>query len=115
MGILRAKVSTTKDGFWEISLLDLAIAADGVDEHSMLKNLEELLVTEYHVAKHFKQTPFARLWRDPPAEVCASWSEGPQKIKILDLPDEVRMAIAAVMRWTSSDFRLDIEPSRSAA
>ncbi len=115
MGILRAKVSTTKDGFWEIALLDLAISADGVDEVSMLQNLEELLISEYHFSLHFKQTPFVRLLRNPSDEVKRSWTEGSKSLRALNLPDDVRQAIAAVMRFDSPNFNLDTDPSRSVA
>lgn len=113
MGILRAKVKSSKD-FWEIELLDLKIAADGTDETSMLKNLQELLIAEYHFAKHFNQTPFVRLFIQPPHEVSKSWEDGSKSLRVLDLPMEVRLAIAAVMQIPSPDFKLGTEPSKAA-
>lgn len=95
MNLLRAQ-ARQKDGWMEMRLLDLDIVADGPSEDAVLRDLEHTLIGEYLLAIHMDQTPFVKLFRGCPPDVSKSWHDGDKKMKQLNLPMEVRMALAAV-------------------
>lgn len=106
MNLLRATVNQ-KDGWWELRLLDLDIVADGDSEDAMLRDLEHSLISEYHLAVRFGETPFVRLFRGCPAEVSQAWEEDNKQLRTLNLTSEVRQALAAVFRSPLlSDFKV---------
>jgi hypothetical protein len=101
MNLLRARVKHKKDWF-QVELLDLAIFADGPTEEAMLRDLEHSLRSEYELALQAEETPFVKLFRGCPKEVSDSWhDDGEKKLRHLDLPAEVRRAIAAVFHSPS--------------
>ena len=104
MNLLRARVRTTDDGWWELVLLDLDIVADGDSENAMLRDLEHTLVAEYHLAVWAKETPFVRLFRGCPAGVSEAWEDGGKALRHLRLPTEVRQALAGVFRVPHMEF-----------
>lgn len=95
MNLLRAQVHRTED-WWEMKLLDLDLVADGDSEDAMLRDLEHTLIAEYHIALKFGQTPFVKLFKGCPPEVSKSWEDGGKKLRTLNLPTEVSMALSAV-------------------
>lgn len=83
-------------GWWEVMLMDLEIAADGESKEAMLRQLSYVITAEYHIAKANKQTPFANLIRNCPPEVR---KDGGKILRTLNLPDDVRSALAAAFCW----------------
>lgn len=107
MGLLRATARMDR-GWWEIKLLDLAVAADGDSETAMLKQLEHALVAEYLLAKELGQTPFVKLLLACPKEVHEAWTDDTKKFRTLSLPEEVRCALSAVFRLEQvAEFRVE--------
>ncbi len=114
MSLLRAKVRQSKDGWWEMALLDLNIVADGDSEDSMLRDLEHSLVVEYRLAMKNGEAPFARLFQGCPEEVSRSWKDGGKTLRHLALPFDVRRALAAIFRQaTVPEFT--VQPVNDAA
>ncbi len=115
MNLLRARVSNS-GGWWELHLLDLAIMADGASEDEVLRGLEHALMAEYQLALKYKKVPFVELFRECPDFVRASWeNDDGKKHRQLDLPDEVRLAIAAVFRLpTNAPFEVKTYPRHAA-
>lgn len=106
MNLLRAKVRR-KGEWWEIELLDLGVVADGASETAMLRELEYTLTAEYHLALQANQTPFVKLLKGVPVEVTDSWNDGNKSLRTLNLPDEVKQALAAVFHVRSlNPFRI---------
>lgn len=97
MNILRAR-GGEKNGWWEMELLDLDIVADGESEHAMLRDLEHTLTAEYHLAIQASETPFVKLFKGCPMEVSRTWEDGGKSLRQLNLPPDVRQALAAVFR-----------------
>lgn len=100
MGLLRASVREDKD-WWQLWLLDLFVMADGPTEADMLFDLRRRLIAEYHLAMRYGQTPFVRLLRPgcPQAVIDAWKSRDDMRLRELNLPDEVKLALSAVFRW----------------
>lgn len=98
MTLLRATVRTSPD-WLEMKLLDIRIVADGPTEEAVLEELEYRLVAEYELALHYGETPFMNLI-DPncPEEVSRAWEDDGKKFRSLDLPNEVRAALAAAFK-----------------
>jgi hypothetical protein len=97
MNLLRSSVKTER-GWWEISLLDLNIVADGPTETAMLRELEHQLVAEYHLAVKAGETPFVKLLSGDP-ETRAVWDESPEKqFRTLNLPKDVSLALSVIFR-----------------
>ena len=95
MSLLRAKVRKT-DTWWELSLLDFDIVADGENEEAMLKDLVHSLVCEYHLAVEAGRPPFVNLLKASSAAVSQSWDEGAKQFGKLDLPEKVSLALSMV-------------------
>jgi hypothetical protein len=96
MNLLRASVAHDSHG-WCLTLLDLEVVVEGDTEQEMLLQLEHALVAEYVLAKKFGQVPFAKL-----AKLCCDareekWSSESKTLKSLNLPAEVRSALAHAM------------------
>jgi hypothetical protein len=107
MNLLRAQVRA-ESGWWEIKLLDLDIAADGASEDEMLRQLEESLIAEYHLALDAGKTPFVAITLAIPTEAHRPWQGNPKKLRPLNLPDEVQRALAAALRQpTLTAFGID--------
>jgi hypothetical protein len=107
MNLLRATVSRTEEGWWELQLLDLDVVADGDSEDAMLRDLEHSLTAEYHLAVRNGETPFVRLFKGCPAEVSRAWQEDHKQFRSLNLTDEVKRALAAVFRSpVMNEFRV---------
>lgn len=104
MNLLKAKVNKS-DTWWELELLALEICADGATEHDMLRDLERTLVAEYHLAKQQKRTPFVDLLTEEGKREAAEaqWCEGGKQFRQLNIPQEVSMALSAVLHAKQFD------------
>lgn len=106
MNMLRAGVRNKGDR-WEVRLLDLAIAADGDSETSMLRDLEYALTAEYHLAVKYGRTPFRNIVVARHSEVSKSWTGGGVDLRALKIPAEVSQALASALGTENiSQFRL---------
>lgn len=109
MNMLKAMVTEHKDGkWWELRLVELAIVADGATESEMLAQLEYLLTAEYELAVRHGKTPFVGLLREEKAADECKWDEHDDKaLRKLNLPEQVRLALAtALRRETVGQFQL---------
>lgn len=106
MYLLRAAVDS-RDGWWELRLLDLDLVADGDSEEAMLKNLERTLTAEYHLAIAHNQAPFVRLFTGGQVTDDHACHEGDKTYRILNLPSQVAQALSVLFRTPSlSQFRV---------
>ena len=114
MSLLRATVRSKKD-WWEAKLLDLNIVVDGESETALLRQLEHTLTAEYHLAIRFGQTPFVNLLLNCPDEVANAWEDDNKRLRTLNLPSDVRLALSTVFRKPKiSEFKLDVANSCQA-
>ena len=94
----------TPDEWWEMRLLDLAIIADGRCETEVLQEVEHQLICRYAMDRKLNRVPFADIVHpDTPMEVRAKWGHSHKKFCHLQLPDEVRAALANAFACTSPD------------
>lgn len=112
MNLIRATLST-KDGWREMRLLDLDIVVGGVDVEEILRQVEHALVSEYALAVSIGKTPFVEIFNaECPDDVRRAWEEDHKQFRQLNLPQEVRLALAAVFREPKiGQFRIEpMEP-----
>jgi hypothetical protein len=115
MSLLRAQVRIKK-GWWEICLLDLDIRADGESEDAMLRQVEHALIAEYHLAKTFGETPFVKFVKAVPVEVQKAWENGGTKLRALNLPEEVSLALSMIFRQPKlTEFSVDVAANNNYA
>lgn len=101
----------TRDWVWsELALLDLDIMADGKNEDALLRDLEDRLVSEYHLALKFGQTPFVGLLRTAPDKTRDQFAA---RIVSLRLPPEVRLALADVFRVPGLPTRVSLRAEQA--
>ncbi len=109
MNLLRAKAKTyDANGWWEIQLEDLYIAAGGANEEAMLSNLEYKIIAEYEIALSDNRIPFIDLRRQSNLPT-PSVSEGPA-FRRLNLPDPVRLALS---NFFEADRVLEFAPANT--
>ena len=95
MNILQANVKNT-DRWWQCELLQLEIIVEGETEQQMIEELEHRLKAEYVIALRAGRTPFVDLYRERDAAKGADWDNDHKKARALNLPEDVRKALAGV-------------------
>jgi hypothetical protein len=96
MNPLRAAV-TNREGWWEIRLLDFNIAADGASEGEMLEHIRNAIIDEYRLAIRRGRVPFVNIRLKAERKDCRHWNDNGKKLKHLDLPDDVRLALSSAL------------------
>ena len=114
MSLLRAQVRKfdqgTPDEWWQMSLLDLDVVADGRNEDEVLRDVEHALFGEYELAVLHGRPPFIdRMREDCPQDVIDAWTNGNKIPAKLNLPQRVRVALAIAFKSASTvDFEVGV-------
>ena len=108
MNLLKAEARSSQN-WWEIRLLELDVVADGATEQEMLSNLRHNLIAQYYLDLKRGKTPFVSIAHTSEKKSTCPEEEDTTRFRDLGLPDEVRKALAAVLRKpTTNDFKVNL-------
>jgi len=100
-------IIASRDDYFEVQLLELAVAVSARSVRDLYVELEHALVTEYEVAKAHGLTPFVRLAERASVDLQREYQDASfDNVRDLHLPAHVSEALAAVLHVPQPVLRL---------
>lgn len=95
---LRAIVTRCQHGL-QAQLLELDIAVQGQDEHTLLAEFAHAITVSYEIAMAHGEAPFSSVG-EPPKAIREKWRASTEmKCGYIELRDEVALSLATALRW----------------